>query len=167
MSTSDSEKKLLLAKLRAQRAHVLGAVDGLDDATIRLAMLPSGWSFADLLSHLTWEDEKFWFGAIVAGDPDARAEFDGEPNLWVSTPGLSAAEILAAYKDACERSDEIIAATPLDAEPSWWPEELFGNWRLSSLREVMLHMITELATHAGHLDAARELHDGSQWMVLT
>ena len=28
-------------------------------------------------------------------------------------------------------------------------------------------MITETATHAGHLDAARELIDGGQWIVLT
>jgi hypothetical protein len=28
-------------------------------------------------------------------------------------------------------------------------------------------VITETATHAGHLDAARELIDGGQWLVLT
>ena len=30
----------------------------------------------------------------------------------------------------------------------------------------MLHMIIETATHAGHLDAARELIDGHQHLVL-
>jgi hypothetical protein len=29
----------------------------------------------------------------------------------------------------------------------------------------MLHVITETACHAGHLDAARELIDRRQWMV--
>jgi hypothetical protein len=33
--------------------------------------------------------------------------------------------------------------------------------------EVLLHVITETACHAGHLDAARELIDGRQWIVLT
>jgi len=31
---------------------------------------------------------------------------------------------------------------------------------------VLLHVITETATHAGHLDAARELIDGRTWMVI-
>lgn len=30
----------------------------------------------------------------------------------------------------------------------------------------MLHVIKETACHAGHLDAARELIDGRQWIVL-
>jgi hypothetical protein len=29
----------------------------------------------------------------------------------------------------------------------------------------MLHVITETAIHAGHLDAVRELIDGRQWLV--
>jgi len=49
----------------------------------------------------------------------------------------------------------------------WWPEELFGTWRMNSLRKVMLHVITETACHAGQLDAVRELIDGRQWLILT
>ena len=30
----------------------------------------------------------------------------------------------------------------------------------------MLHVLKETASHAGHLDAARELIDGRQWIVL-
>jgi hypothetical protein len=30
----------------------------------------------------------------------------------------------------------------------------------------LLHTMTETGTHAGHLDAARELIDGRQWYVL-
>jgi hypothetical protein len=36
--------------------------------------------------------------------------------------------------------------------------------RPRDVREVILHVITETATHAGHLDAARELLDGRTWM---
>jgi hypothetical protein len=31
----------------------------------------------------------------------------------------------------------------------------------------MLHVITETACHAGHLDAVRELIDGRTWLILT
>jgi hypothetical protein len=34
-------------------------------------------------------------------------------------------------------------------------------------RRTILHAIAGTATHAGHLDAARELIDGGQWLVLT
>lgn len=34
------------------------------------------------------------------------------------------------------------------------------------LRSVLLHVITETATHAGQLDAHRELLDGRQYIVL-
>jgi hypothetical protein len=33
------------------------------------------------------------------------------------------------------------------------------------LRFIVLHLIEETACHAGHLDAARELIDGRQWMA--
>ncbi len=33
------------------------------------------------------------------------------------------------------------------------------------LRSVLMHVITETAVHAGHLDAVRELIDSRQWVV--
>jgi hypothetical protein len=66
-----------------------------------------------------------------------------------------------------ELASGIIAATPLDAAPAWWPEDQFGNWRLHNLRQIILHVITETACHAGHLDAVRELIDGHTWLILT
>ena len=38
--------------------------------------------------------------------------------------------------------------------------------RLENLREIILHVLTETAVHAGHLDATRELIDGRTWLVL-
>ena len=64
-------------------------------------------------------------------------------------------------------ADAVIRATPLDTPPAWWPADLFGTFRLLDLREVLLHVITETACHAGHLDVARELIDGRTWLILT
>ncbi|WP_311932176.1 DUF664 domain-containing protein [Microbispora sp. H11081] len=36
----------------------------------------------------------------------------------------------------------------------------------SDLREAILHVLVETETHAGHLDAVRELIDGKQFLVL-
>jgi len=71
------------------------------------------------------------------------------------------------YRQQIDLTNAIITATPLDAAPAWWPKELFGDWRLDNLREIILHVLTETAVHAGHLDAARELIDGRTWLVLT
>jgi hypothetical protein len=46
-------------------------------------------------------------------------------------------------------------------------EKLFGDRPSGTLRETILHLITETACHAGHLDAVRELIDGRTWPVLT
>ncbi|MBC7557933.1 MAG: DUF664 domain-containing protein, partial [Dermatophilaceae bacterium] len=71
------------------------------------------------------------------------------------------------YRQQIDLTNAIITTNPLDAAPAWWPKELFGDWRLDNLREVILHVLTETAVHAGHLDAARELIDGRTWLVVT
>jgi len=164
---ADPEKALLLDYLRGQRRHVLGIIDGLSEADLRRPVLPSGWSCLDMVRHLTVDEEQFWFGAVVAGDAEVIAGLDGGDDSWTVPPEVPVTEVLDRYRDACARSDEIVAATPLGAPPAWWPGDLFGDWRIDDLREVMLHLIAEIACHAGHLDAARELIDGRQWMVLT
>ncbi|WP_426572286.1 DinB family protein [Aquihabitans sp. McL0605] len=162
-----AEKAVLVAYLGAQRRHVLGILDGLDDEAMRRPVLPSGWSCVAMVQHLTLDEERFWFGAVMAGDQEAIDELGAAGDTWTVAPDLPVAEVMARYRSEIERSDAIIAGLPLDAPPAWWPGELFGDWRLDDLREVLLHMIVELACHAGHLDAARELIDGRQWLVLT
>jgi hypothetical protein len=74
--------------------------------------------------------------------------------------------VLEGYRRNSERADAIIADASLDAAPAWWPD-FFGSWRLDSVREIVLHVITETAAHSGHVDAARELIDGKPHLVLT
>jgi hypothetical protein len=75
--------------------------------------------------------------------------------------------VLADYRTQIERSNAIVRVTKLDAPPAWWPGDLFGAFRLDDLQGIMLHMIVEVACHAGHLDVSRELIDGRQYVVLT
>jgi hypothetical protein len=103
----------------------------------------------------------------VAAEQDVIAEQAVvDENAWQVGPDVAGEDVLARYRQEIERSDAIIAVTALDAAPAWWPD-FFGDWRMETLREVLLHVITETATHAGHLDAAREIIDGRQWLVLT
>ena len=166
-STSQAaETKVLLDCLNAQRRHVLGILDGLNEAALRRAVLPSGWSCLGLLQHLALDDERFWFQAVVAGD---RAVIDQVLNApedsWEVGPDVPVEQVFDLYREHVDRSNAIIEATSMDAEPAWWPD-FFPDFRLDSLREVILHVVTETAVHAGHLDAARELIDGRRWLVL-
>lgn len=156
----------MLAHLRTHRRHVLDIVEGLSDEQLRRSPLPSGWSCLGMISHLTWDVEAFWLAAVMAGRPAAIQALEGR-NAWRVEGDTPAAEVIAGYRDAITQSDDIVGGIDLDAPPAWWPGDLFGDWRLNTLREILLHMISECACHAGHLDAARELIDGRQFLVLT
>lgn len=158
--TTDS----LLATLRGQRRQVLAALEGLDDDTLVRPWVPSGWSPLGLVRHLTFDVERFWFEGVVLGRVLALPTDD---EVWRPERWPSAEQVVAEYEQAAARSDEVLAATPLDAFPSaaalatypWAPER--------DLLATTLHVITETAAHAGHLDVGRELVDGRQRLVLT
>ncbi|MFI5085021.1 MAG: DinB family protein [Actinomycetales bacterium] len=163
----DGEKALLLSVLDHQRRHVLGTVDGLSDDDLRRPVLPSGWSCAGMIQHLTIEVERFWIRGVVAGAAIDLGGSDRDPAAaWQVARDVPAVAVLAAYRRETALADELIAATDLDAGPAWWPEDFPGG-RHRHLRQTLLHVITETAAHTGHLDAARELIDGRQWLVLT
>lgn len=161
-----NEREMLVAYLNSQRNHVLGNLEGLSEEDLKRPVLPSGWTCLGLVQHLAIDVERFWFQAVTAGEPDIVQEMSGEGNAWQVAPDGQAHDIFSLYRQEIERSNAIIAATPLDAAPAWWPD-FFGNFRLDNLRDTILHVMVETACHAGHADAARELIDGKQWMVLT
>ena len=163
-----AETALLMSYLAGQRKHVLGILEGLGEEELRRPVLPSQWTCLGLVQHLAVDVERFWFRAIVAGEAAAVDSFTGSSdNAWILDPESSADSVLDLYRNEIILADAVIAATQLDSEPRWWPPELFGDWRIDSLREVILHVIAETACHAGHLDTVRELIDGRLWLVLT
>jgi hypothetical protein len=162
------ETSALLASLTSQRNHVLGILDGLSDDQLRQPVLPSGWSCLGMVQHLTISDERFWFSGVVGGESACIRASDDEAKaeaIWQVPLATPATAVLDGYRQEIERADAVIAATPLDHAPAIWPAEIWPDWRLPDLRAVILHVITETACHAGHLDAARELIDGRQWMT--
>jgi hypothetical protein len=111
-------------------------------------------------------DEHYWFRCVVAGEP--LDFFPEGPNAdWQVDSGRSAEDVFNLYRDEIARSDAIIAATSLDATPKQ-PDERWteGGMDFPDQRSVIMHVISETAVHAGHLDATRELLDGRQWIVL-
>ena len=152
----DAERSALLHFLAAQRGAVLAVLDGLDDAMLSRAVLPSGWTPAGLVEHLGFA-ERHWFQEVLLGVADPLPWPDDGTPLRTSRP---AAEAFAFYAAQCTRSDEIVAGLALDAQPVGRHPGPLGD-ETTDLRRIILHMIEETARHAGHLDVVRELVDGA------
>jgi uncharacterized damage-inducible protein DinB len=158
------EMSALRGALDGQREHVLGILEDLPDTDMRRAILPTGWSCAGLANHLALDVERFWFRGMIAGD---LTLIDGYPDAWQVEDGTPIASVLDRYRAEIARANSVIAATTPDAAPAKLPSDIWPGMRASTVREIMLHAITETACHTGHLDAARELIDGRTWMILT
>ncbi len=137
----------------------MGILEGLDDESLHRPVLPSGWTCLGLVNHLALDVESFWFRGVVAGEVATD-----QGSAWLVPGGETAAQVFRRYRDEIERADAIITATPLDAPLEYWPTELWPTRWLDDVRAVVLHVITETACHAGHLDAARELIDGRTYL---
>ena len=162
----NTETKAILKSLEDQRGHVIGILDGLPREALHRPVLPSGWTSLGLVQHLASDVERFWFCQVVAGETIESAPDGESPSGWQVSPDVAPETVFDLYRQEIERANRIITVTPLDAAPRAWPD-FFGEWRLNDLRAVLLHVITETACHAGHLDAAREILDGRRWLTLT
>jgi uncharacterized damage-inducible protein DinB len=162
-----AETKVLLECLNGQRRHVLGILEGLGDEELRRPVLPSGWSCLGMVRHLTLDVERFWFRAVIAAEQDVIDGLPSGDEAWRVGADESAEKVLEAYRREAVLCDAVVSARTPDGGPAWWPADLFGDSRMDTVRETVLHVIAETACHAGHLDAVRELLDGRKWLVLT
>jgi hypothetical protein len=159
-----SEKTTLQHFLDEQRGSVLAILDGLDETQLRTPVLPSGWTPIGMIEHLGGA-EQHWFQDVALGTvseyvwPDAVDE-PYDPDAPFATRHSTAA-VFEFYRRQCEISNEVLAGTPLDAAPKGRHNREWPGEDIADLRWIVLHLIEETARHAGHLDAARELLDGT------
>jgi hypothetical protein len=151
----NSEKNALLMFLEAQRASVLAIIDGLDAEAMTTVVLPSGWTPLGLVEHLGYA-ERHWFQEVATGSAEPVAWPDDHAPLTTPRPP---SVVFAFYRAQCERSNAVLATTPLSTPPRGRHPGPLGH-EVTDLRRIVLHMIEETARHAGHLDVARELLDG-------
>jgi uncharacterized damage-inducible protein DinB len=140
----------------AQRASALAILDGLTDEQLRTSVLPSGWTPLGLIKHLGYA-ERHWFQRVFRGTAADAPWPDDDEELMTSAHPV--AEVFAFYREQCERGNDLLATTPLDAKPAGRHSDDPDD-EVADLRGIVLHMIEETARHLGHLDAARELLDG-------
>jgi hypothetical protein len=162
MTSDDDTRTELLDWLDAKREHVRRQVEELAEADRRRSQVPSGWTPLGAVQHLALDVERVWFRAVMAGQDVALPQgYDG----WTVPADRSTDDVLEEYAAECRLADDAVRDLPLDAAPVWWFEGA-GDPPYATLREVLLHVLVETATHAGHLDISRELADGGQRLVL-
>ncbi|MFV2176301.1 DinB family protein [Actinomadura sp. LOL_016] len=148
------EKETLWSSLDRHRDAVLWKLDGLDDASLRRPMTPSGTSLLGLTKHLA-AVEYAWFCETFGReteplpfDPeDPEADMRAEPHETVE-------DIAAFHRRARTAADAVIRDLGLEVTGTAWSGETV------SLRWVLVHMVEEVARHTGHMDIIRELIDG-------
>jgi hypothetical protein len=163
LGTQDSDE-MLREILQEQRGAVLGIVDGMDEESWHRSVVPTGWTPAGMVAHLGGA-EWHWFQGVAAGrQPEATDGEDGDrpaydPLTVVFTADEPSDEILAFYRDQCAQSEEVLDTMSLSARPLGKHNR--RGYEPPNVRWIVLHLIEETARHAGHLDIARELLDGS------
>ena len=167
MTGSDSAELVALrAALDNTRGHVLEILDSLDDHELRRSTLPSEWTPLELTRHLTLGDERYWISSIIGGEPLDWVPV-GERADWLIDPATPAADVIADYRRQIQTSntvlDDVAAGDPPRRRDPLWHE--WGT-DFPTVRAILLHLIVETATHAGHLDATAELLNGRQHLVI-
>ena len=141
------ERELLLAWLDHLRTSVLRKLEDLDEDQARWTPDDALIPVLAVVNHLTRVEWR-WIDGAMLGAVTSRSEGEFRPG-----PELTVGEACARYRArglATASAVRTLAVT----EPA-----RDGSGR--DLRWVLLHLIEETARHAGHVDATRELLDGT------
>ncbi|MEN0129933.1 MAG: DinB family protein [Brevundimonas sp.] len=143
-------REQLDAFLDEHRADLDASLDGLTEEQARRSLVPSRTTLLGLVKHVTFV-ERVWFEEAVTGR--SRTEMglpEDAADSFLLSDDDTIGSIRAAYRTACAASRAAAADLGLD-------DLLTGNRRGPlPLRWVYLHMLRELAQHAGHADILRE-----------
>lgn len=144
------EREQIEAFLHDNRLEIVGLLEGLTEEQARRRMVPSLTTLLGLVKHATFV-ERVWFDVALAGRTRAELELPSEvEDTFVLTDDDTVESVLAGYRAAWADADEIAMAHSLD--------DLAVHNRRGplTLRWIYVHMIEELARHAGHGDILRE-----------
>ncbi len=155
MTEIKSEETALAEVLDTYRRMVVWKVEGLSRQDSVRPMVPSGTSLLGIVRHLAFV-ERWWFQAVL-GQRDVEFPWtEDDPDAdWRIGDGESIQDIIDLFEAECVISREILDGLgSLDAVFPRRDEML-------SARDILLHMVEEVARHVGHMDILRELADGT------
>jgi hypothetical protein len=157
----EGERANLLAYLEQQRNGIRLTAFGLTDNQARATPTSSVLSVGGLIKHVT-ATERSWMNDILQrgqASTDESQYGDG----FTMGPDETLHDVLSD-NELCGRETEAIVAdisdlaqpVPVPKDVPWFPKDV-DSWEV---RWVLLHLIEEVARHAGHADIIREHIDG-------
>jgi hypothetical protein len=159
---SSEPTELLLGYLDYYRSVITRKIDGLAEEDLRTSRLPSGWAPLELLKHLVYMEQR-WFRWGFAAEPLPAPWGDqDEDGRWQVDPQETVADLIAALHAAGAQTRAIVGRSALSDVSA-----MGGRFGADdpdpppTLAWILIHVLQEYARHAGHLDVARELIDGT------
>ncbi len=159
------ERDGLLKYIAQQRDGIRYAAYGLTEEQIRMTPTKSAICIGGLVKHVT-ACERGWIDVMLQREKpksveEAAAAYGAD---WQVNDDDTLAGLLAD-NDACARETEEAVAgvadlsmpVPVPRDAPWFPKDV-DAW---SARWVLLHLVEEIARHAGHADIIREHIDGA------
>lgn len=157
-----TEKETLHRYLRVQRDALVSKLDGVSEYDVRRPHVPTGTNLLGIVKHVAFVQLGYLgdsFGR-PSGIPTPWEDGSDDPDadLWVPAHE-SRHQIVDLYRRSADHADITVEELELDTvgEVAWWPEER----RYPTLHAVLVHLLVDVARHAGHADILRESIDGT------
>jgi hypothetical protein len=149
-STVASERHTLVGLLADNRAEILALLDGMTEEEVRRSLVPSLTTLLGLVKHASFA-ERVWFHVTLPGRTreEVGVPWDIDDSFRLAADD-TIESVAAEFRAVCAESDRIAADHALEDT---------GQHRRRgpvNLRWMYVHMIEELARHAGHGDILRE-----------
>lgn len=149
-TTPLEERDMALGWLKHLRASAIFKLEDLDAEQLRWKPTPAANSLGVIVVHLGYS-ERLWFRAIAAGEP---MDMEWRTHMFDLPEGWGVDEVIAFYKRESALADALFDQLPSLDAPSG------ADFRPTTCRWALFHMIEETARHVGHMDITRELLDG-------
>ena len=161
MAVSDPKADLASYLVR-EREGLLWKLEGLSAYDARRPMTPTATNILGLVKHVAGVQSGYFGVTFGRAFPEqlpweeVGSEIDGD--MW-ARPDESVEDIVGLFRRSSAHADATIETLPLDAigHVPWWPAERSEV----TLHRVLVHVVSEVARHAGQADIIRELLDGS------
>jgi hypothetical protein len=145
-----SERAQLLAFVHDNRTELAGLLDGVTEEQARVRLVASETTLLGIVKHCAFV-ERVWFHVSLAGRSRQDVGIpEAAEDSWLLEDGDTVASVLADYRTAWAEADQIAAPHGLD------DLALHNRRGPLTLRWIYVHLVEELARHAGHGDILRE-----------
>lgn len=157
-------KTVLHHYLKATRDDLIWKLDGLSEREARLPRTPTGNNLLGVVKHCL-NVEAGYLGSTFGREFPTPEElvpsdaFEKDPQAdWYAREDESKDGLIDLYRRVAAFADQTIEQLPLDAtgRVPWW-----SGGQDVTLHRIIVHVIYDIARHAGQADLMREQHDGA------